>query len=81
MTDRLHAKIRANARLVEAETKQAAYDALATNVTAVLVQDAAITKRKHRELASAVVAYAKDGGTVLLGCFMSPLHVPPASIR
>jgi len=77
MTGRLHALIRSKARLVEAETKQATYDALATGVAAVLVGDGAITKRKHRELAHALVAYTKDGGTVLLGCLMSCFSAPP----
>lgn len=77
MTDRLHTLIRSKAKLVEAMTKQAAYAALATNISAVLVGDAAITKQKHRELASAPVAYTKDGGTVLLGCFLSSSSTPP----
>jgi hypothetical protein len=77
MTGRLHALIRSKARLVEAETKQAAYDALATGLAAVLVGDGAITKRKHRELAHALGAYTKDGGTALLGCLMSSFCSPP----
>lgn len=76
MTGRLRTLIRSRANFVEAETKQAAYAALATNVTAVLVGDAAITKREHREVAMALAAYAKDGGTVLLGCLMSSFSTP-----
>lgn len=77
MTGRLHTLIRSRAKLVEAETKQAAYAALSTGINAVLVSDAGITKRKHRELANALVAYTKDGGTVLLGCLMSSFSTPP----
>jgi hypothetical protein len=77
MTGRLRTLIRSKARLVEAKTKEAAYAALATNIAAVLVGDAAITKRQHRELASALVAYTKDGGTVLMGCLMSSFASPP----
>jgi hypothetical protein len=76
VTGRLHPLIRSKARLVEAETKQAAYDALAAGVAAVLAGDGAITKRKHRELAQALVAYTKDGGTVLLGSLMSCFSRP-----
>jgi hypothetical protein len=77
MTGRLHTLIRSKARLVEAETKQAAYAALATGVAPVLVGDGAITKRKHRELAHALVTYTKDSGTVLLGGLMSCFSTPP----
>lgn len=76
MTRSLHTQIRGQAKLIEAETKQAAYAALSTGIKAVLVGDAAITKRKHRELASALVAYTNDGGVVLLGCLMSSFSTP-----
>jgi hypothetical protein len=76
MTGRLHTLIRSKARLVEAETKQTAYAALATNLTAVLVGDGAITRRKHRGLANALENYTKDGGTVILGCFVSSFSAP-----
>jgi hypothetical protein len=59
MTGRLHTLIRSKARLVEAEAKQTAYAAFATNLTAVLVRDGAITRRKHRDLANPLGAYTK----------------------
>ncbi|KAF7507305.1 hypothetical protein GJ744_010739 [Endocarpon pusillum] len=62
--------------MVEAEKKPAAYAALSTGINAVLVSDAAITKRRNRELADAHVAYTKDWGPVLFGCLMSTFSTP-----
>jgi hypothetical protein len=76
VTGHLHTVIRSKANLIEAETTEAAYAALATDLTAVFIGDGVITKRKHRELANALVAYTKDGGTVLLGCLMSSFSAP-----
>jgi hypothetical protein len=77
MTGRLRTLIRSKESLVEAETKQVARAALATNLTAVLVGDGAITRRKHPDLTNALGASTKDGGTVILGFFMSSFSAPP----
>jgi hypothetical protein len=68
--------IRSKARLIEAETKEAAFEALATDLTAIIVGDAGITRRKHRAVANALVAYTKSGVTVILGLFMSSFTTP-----